>query len=43
MRKLLTLVAATFIAARSPAQVTLVRAGHLLDPRTGNVLSPAAV
>lgn len=43
MRTLLTLVAATFIAARSPAQVTLVRAAHLLDPRTGNVLSPAAV
>lgn len=31
------------LAAQSPAQVTLVKAGHLLDPRTGNVLSPAAV
>jgi imidazolonepropionase-like amidohydrolase len=30
-------------AAPSPALVTLVRAGRLLDPRTGNVLSPAAV
>ena len=30
-------------AAQSPAQVTLVKAGRLLDPRTGNVLSPAAV
>ncbi|MDP9010948.1 MAG: amidohydrolase family protein [Pseudomonadota bacterium] len=29
--------------AQSPAPVTLVKAGHLLDPRTGNVLSPAAV
>jgi imidazolonepropionase-like amidohydrolase len=31
------------LAAQSPAAVTLVRAGRLLDPRTGNVLSPAAV
>jgi hypothetical protein len=31
------------LAAQSAAQVTLVRAGRLLDPRTGNVLSPAAV
>ena len=30
------------LAAQSPP-VTLVRAAHLLDPRTGNVLSPAAV
>ena len=30
-------------AAQSPAPVTLVKAGRLLDPRTGNVLSPAAV
>ena len=29
--------------AQSPAVVTLVKAGRLLDPRTGNVLSPAAV
>ncbi len=43
MRTMLTLFAALFIAARSPAQVTLVRAAHLLDPRTGSVLSPAAV
>ena len=43
MRRLLMFIAALFIAARSPAQVTLVRAAHLLDPRTGNVLSPAAV
>jgi imidazolonepropionase-like amidohydrolase len=46
-----TLLAALFLvllpvgqlAAQSPALVTLVKAGRLLDPRTGNVLSPAAV
>jgi imidazolonepropionase-like amidohydrolase len=31
------------VAAQAPAPVTLVKAGRLLDPRTGNVLSPAAV
>jgi imidazolonepropionase-like amidohydrolase len=31
------------LAAQSPPLVTLVKAGRLLDPRTGNVLSPAAV
>jgi imidazolonepropionase-like amidohydrolase len=31
------------LATQSPVQVTLVKAGRLLDPRTGNVLSPAAV
>src|SRR5579864_2560622 len=31
------------LTAQSPAPVTLVKAGRLLDPRTGNVLSPAAV
>ena len=51
MRNLLSLLAASFVflfttgqlAAQSPAPVTLVKAGRLLDPRTGNVLSPAAV
>ena len=51
MRKLLTLWASLFfvlfsvgpLSAQSPALTTLIRAGHLLDPRTGNVLSPAAV
>ena len=51
MRKRFTLLAALFfalfstveLAAQSPALVTLVKAGRLLDPRTGNVLSPAAV
>jgi imidazolonepropionase-like amidohydrolase len=31
------------LAAQSAAPVTLVRASRLLDPRTGNVLSPTAV
>jgi len=31
------------LAAQSSAAVTLVKAAHLLDPRTGKVLSPAAV
>jgi imidazolonepropionase-like amidohydrolase len=31
------------LAAQSPAPVTLVKAARLLDPQTGNVLSPAAV
>src|SRR6266516_2493950 len=30
-------------AAGAPAPATLVLAGRLLDPRSGNVLSPAAV
>jgi imidazolonepropionase-like amidohydrolase len=51
MRKLKTLLAASIlilistgqVAAQSPAAATLVKAGRLLDPRTGNVRSPAAV
>jgi imidazolonepropionase-like amidohydrolase len=51
MRKLFTLLAALFfslistarLTAQSSALVTLVKADRLLDPRTGNVLSPAAV
>ena len=48
MRRLFTrLAASVFVlssaAAQSAAPITLVRAGRLLDPRTGNVLSPAAV
>jgi len=31
------------LAAQTSASVTLVKAGRMLDPRTGNVLSPAAV
>lgn len=30
-------------AQQTPPQATLVKAGRLLDPRTGNVLAPAAV
>src|SRR5580704_4372742 len=50
LRIFLSLVASLFtlfscgqVAAQAPAPVTLVKAGRLLDPRTGNVLSPAAV
>jgi imidazolonepropionase-like amidohydrolase len=49
-RSILLLVASLFtlfssgqVAAQAPAPATLVKAGRLLDPRTGNVLSPAAV
>jgi len=35
--------AATQLAAQSPSPKILIKAGHLLDPRSGNVLSPAAV
>jgi len=37
------LLSAGPIAAQPAVQVTLVKAGRLLDPKTGNVLSPAAV
>jgi len=51
MRKLFTLLVAVFaalfsagqLAAQSPASVTLIKAGRLLDPKAGNMLSPAAV
>src|SRR6202165_701954 len=51
MRKRFTLWASLFfvlfptgqLAAQSPSSVSLVKAGRLLDPQTGNVLSPAAV
>jgi hypothetical protein len=39
----LTLLLPGPLAAQSPAVATLVKAGRLLDPRSGNVLSPAAV
>jgi imidazolonepropionase-like amidohydrolase len=49
-RIFLSLVASLFtlfsigqVAAQAPAPVTLVKAGRLLDPRTGNVLAAAAV
>jgi imidazolonepropionase-like amidohydrolase len=35
--------AATQLAAQSTSPGTLIKAGRLLDPRSGNVLSPAAV
>ena len=40
---LFTLFSCRQVAAQAPAPVTLVKAGRLLDPRTGNMLSPAAV
>jgi imidazolonepropionase-like amidohydrolase len=51
MRKLPGTLAAAFlvlfsvaqVAAQSLPRVTLIRVSRLLDPRTGNVLSPAAV
>ena len=51
MRTLLTLWAALLFAqlasadtvAQAPAGVTLIKAARLLDPRSGSVLSPAAV
>src|SRR5437764_12642983 len=35
--------AATQLAAQSPSPTTLIKAARLLDPRSGNVLSPADV
>jgi imidazolonepropionase-like amidohydrolase len=40
---LFALFAASQAAAQSPAVMTLVKAARLLDPRTGKVLTPAAV
>ena len=40
---LFALLATAQAAAQSPPVVTLVKAAQLLDPRTGNVLTPAAV
>jgi imidazolonepropionase-like amidohydrolase len=40
---LVVLMATVQMSAQSAAPVTLVKAGRLLDPRTGNVLAPAAV
>ena len=39
----LLLFAAGQLTAQSPTPVTFIKAGRLLDPRTGNVLAPAAV
>src|SRR5438477_5172379 len=39
----LAIFVASQLDAQAPASNTLVRASRLLDPRTGNVLSPAAV
>jgi imidazolonepropionase-like amidohydrolase len=43
MTLLVALLAAAQAAAQAPPVVTLVKAARLLDPRTGKVLTPAAV
>jgi imidazolonepropionase-like amidohydrolase len=43
IRRIAVLAFLIGIAARSPAAITVLKAGRLLDPRSGNVLSPAAV
>jgi imidazolonepropionase-like amidohydrolase len=40
---LVALVSAVQMPAQSAAPVTLIKAGRSLDPRTGNILAPAAV
>ena len=40
---LVAAVSAVQTPARSAVPVTLIKAGRLLDPRTGNILAPAAV
>src|SRR5271170_1709715 len=40
---LVAVVSAVQTPAQSAVPVTLIKAGRLLDPRTGNVLSPVAV
>src|SRR5436190_13180650 len=39
----LSILTAGQLPAQSPVSVTVVRASRLLDPRSGNVLAPAAV
>jgi len=39
----MVVLACSPLTAQSPARAILVRAGRLLDPRTGNILAPAAV
>jgi imidazolonepropionase-like amidohydrolase len=43
MTRILLFALLICIAANSRAAITVVKAGHLLDPRSGNVVSPAAV
>jgi hypothetical protein len=40
---LVAVVLAVQTAAQSAVPVTLIKAGRLLDPRTGNILAPAGV
>src|SRR5205085_2816629 len=39
----LSILVAGQLPAQSPAPITVVKASRLLDPRSGNVLAPAAV
>ncbi|HEY4758010.1 MAG TPA: hypothetical protein VIH43_05590, partial [Chthoniobacterales bacterium] len=43
LKRIVLFTASTYIAATSPAYVTILTADRLLEPRSGNVLSPAAV
>ena len=43
LRRIPCLAALLLIACSAASAATLVKAGHLVDPRTGHVLSPAAV
>src|SRR5580658_9403551 len=40
---LVAMISAVQTSAQSAVPVTLIKAGRLLDPRTGNILAPAAV
>ena len=40
---LVALISAVQTPSQSAVPATLIKAGRLLDPRTGNMLSPAAV
>src|SRR5215469_13755358 len=40
---LMSVVSVVQLRAQSAAPLTVVKAGRLLDPRTGNILAPAAV
>jgi hypothetical protein len=37
------LFSSTQLMAQTPAPITLLKVGRLLDPHTGNVLAPAAI
>src|SRR5947199_6895105 len=43
LKRMFMFTASTYMAVTPPADVTILTADRLLDPRSGNVLSPAAV